>query len=139
MVSGVLGLPASARSALTLRVQAVDLPWRREAATDDTEREHDTEHEHGHGYWAVAPGEAARLVAAYRDAAGQAAALAEAFDRAGIGAELVAVTAGLDPAGRPLVRGTVTLAGARRLAELLATGNPPPGLPVAEQPPSWAA
>ena len=79
------------------------------------------------------------MVAAYRDAAGQAAALAEAFDRARIDAGLVSVTAGLDPAGRPLGHGTITLAGARRLAELLVTGSPPPGLPVAEAPPSWAA
>jgi hypothetical protein len=79
------------------------------------------------------------LVAAYREAAGQAAALVAAFRVAGLSAELVSVTAGLDPAGRPLVRGVLTLTGARRLAELLATGNPPPGLPVAQEPPSWAA
>jgi hypothetical protein len=66
------------------------------------------------------------LVAAYRVAVRQAGELAAALDRAGLGSEVLAVTSGLDDRGEPVVTGTLTLAGARRLAALLAAGPPPP-------------
>lgn len=89
--------------------------------------------------WAVGRDEVASVVAAYREAVRQAEELAAALDRAGLGGEVVALTAELDDRGEPLVRGVLTLAGARRLAALLDAGPPPPGLPVRHGPPPWAA
>lgn len=89
--------------------------------------------------WYVASGQSAGLVAAYRQAVRQAAELAAAFGRAGLAGELVAVTAGVDAAGGPMVSAVLTWAGARRLAALLAAGNPPPGLVLSEGRPPWAA
>jgi len=109
------------------------------------------DHPHGHHphdhepgaesgmFWRVTPGGAAELVAAYRAAVREADDLAAALAAAGLG-DQVTVTAGLDPAGQPLVCGTITLTGARRLAEFLAAGGPlPPGLPVHDHLPPWAA
>ena len=89
--------------------------------------------------WHVPPGQSAGLMAAYREAVRQAAELAAGFDRAGLAGEMVAVTAGIDPAGAPMVTAVLTWAGARRLAALLAAGNPPPGLALYKGRPPWAA
>lgn len=91
-------------------------------------------------FWRVPRGRsAAALVAAYRSAQRQADELAAALATAGLADQVVAVTAGLDAAGEPLVCGVITLAGARRLAEFLAAGGPPPpGLQLRHGPP-WAA
>lgn len=90
-------------------------------------------------FWRVPPGQSAGLVAAYREAVRQAGELAAGFDRAGLAGELVAVTAGVDPAGAPMVSVVLTWAGARRLAALLAAGNPPAGLLLHQGRPPWAA
>ena len=94
--------------------------------TGDDPRAYDP-HDHDPGedagmFWRVTPGGAAELVAAYRAAVRQADDLAAALAAAGL-TDQVTVTAGLDPAGQPLVCGTITLAGARRLAEFLAAGG----------------
>jgi hypothetical protein len=107
--------------------------------TEDATEQMATRAAAGTPWTVVGRGEVGRLVAAYRVAVRQAGELAAALDRAGLGGEVLAVTAGLDDRGEPLVSGTLTLAGARRLADLLAAGPPPPGLPVADRPPPWAA
>lgn len=91
-------------------------------------------------FWRVPRGRsAAALVAGYRSARRQAEELAAALAVAGLADQVVAVTAGLDAAGEPVVCGVITLAGARRLAEFLAAGGPPPpGLQLRDGPP-WAA
>lgn len=91
-------------------------------------------------FWRVPPGQTAVLVAAYRSAVRQADELVAALATAGLADQVVSVTAGLDAAGEPLVCGVVTLAGARRLAEFLAAGGPPPpGLQLRDGRPPWAA
>lgn len=90
-------------------------------------------------FWYVAPGQSAELVAAYREAVRQAGELAAAFGRAGLAGELVAVTAGVDAAGAPMVSAVLTWAGARRLAALLAAGDLPPELVPRQGRPPWAA
>lgn len=90
-------------------------------------------------FWSVHGGGSRALLTAYRSAVRQAEELSAALTVAGLGGEVLAVTAGLDAAGRPLVRGVLTLAGARRLGDYLAAGGPPPGLSVRRGRPPWAA
>lgn len=89
---------------------------------------------------AVRPRQVRALLAAYREAARQAEALAAAFASVGLADEVVEVSAGVDGAGRPLVRAVLTVAGACRLAAYLEGGGvPPPGLRMHAGLPPWAA
>lgn len=87
--------------------------------------------------WAVTPGgHAAALVAAYRQAQTMADELADAFTRAGLGGDMLTLTAAVDDAGRPAVRSTITLPGARRLAAWMSAGGRlPAGDPSSPGPP----
>lgn len=90
--------------------------------------------------WQAAPEEAAGLLAGYRSAVRQAEELAVALDTAGLADEVITVTARISVTGKPLVCGVITLTGARRLAEFLAAGGPPPpGLQLNPDRPQWAA
>jgi hypothetical protein len=77
--------------------------------------------------WTVAAGEAAGLVAAYREAEAMAVSLRAAFAASGIGPDVVTVAATVTDAGRPAVRVDLSPAGAVRLvASLDIDGHPPP-------------
>ena len=105
--------------------------------------QHDALYGEGDGeggmFWRVTPGDAPALAAAYRSAVRQAGALSAALAAAGLADQVIAVTAGLDARGEPLVCGVITFTGARRLADLLASGAPPAGVELYDGMPFWAA
>lgn len=77
--------------------------------------------------WAVAPGQAAGLVAAYQEAVGMAASLRGVLAASGLGPDVVSVAATVTDAGAAVVRVDLSTVGAVRLvASLDAEGRPPP-------------
>lgn len=95
--------------------------------------------EDGGMFWQVPAGQPAVLIGAYRSAVRQAEELSAALAAAGLADQVVAVTAGLDAAGEPLVCGVITFSGVRKLAALLAAGEVPHALALHEGVPPWAA